>query len=65
MTAAAAADIVDATWNSGALCRDCRHCDAYLAMDYLGEGFCRLMEYNGDPFDCPAVEAELDKEIAE
>lgn len=66
MTPAAAADIVEATWDGrSSRCNGCRHRDAHLAMDDMGEEFCRLMEYNGDPFDCPAVEAELDKECAE
>ena len=58
MTPAAAADIVDATWNGWALtpCRDCHY----------NVGRCRLLnDAHADPFDCPAVEIELDKECAE
>ena len=76
MTPAAAADIVDATWyGHAAVCRHCRHRKEW--QERVGPWYaetvtadvvqaCRLLEdAHADPFDCPAVEAELDKECAE
>lgn len=68
MTHAAAIEIVDATWYGSS--SRCERCSYHMAgREYDGaQGTadyahaCALIEHDGDPFDCPAVEAELDKE---
>ena len=72
MTPAAAIELVDATWYSEAsICRDCHH--HRCGVESVGPWWapqgtpdyahrCRVLAEERDPFDCPAVEAEQDKE---